>query len=104
MIGVATNNGAEGNEAVIDGAACRSGIQRKGNHRGNLQRTRHGDDVVGSSSLVKGARRTLQQSVGQPIMKTGLDDKEMHLTCGTDECLAVIRHTSHEGSPGKRVN
>ena len=77
MIGLAADDGAERDEAVIVGAALLGAVERKGNHRRNLQRAGHRDHVIGGARRVERGLGAVEQRVGEIVVEPRLDDQQM---------------------------
>ena len=77
MIGLAADDAAERDEAVIVGAALFRRIERERHHGRDLQRPRHGDDVVARAGGVERSLRAVEQSVGKIVVEARLDDEKL---------------------------
>ena len=95
MIGLAADDGAQRDKAVIVGAAFLGAVEREGNHRRDFQRARHGDDVIGRARLVERGLGAVEQRVGEIVVEARLDDKKMGLLLRANERFAVLGCASH---------
>ena len=102
MVGLAADDRAERDEAVIVGAAIFGAVEREGDHGRDFQRAGHGHDIVGRAGLVERRLRAVEQRVGQVVVKARLDDQEMRLASGRLKALpwSEVPAMSVSGSAG----
>ena len=89
MVGLAADDAAERDEAVIICAVFLGRIEGERDRRRNFQRARHGHHVIARAGLVERRFGAVQQGVGEAVIEARLDDQQVwvfgigHLGLGT---------------------
>ena len=76
MIGLATDNAAKRNRALIGPPRARRRVQRNDNGRRDFQRARHADDIAACARRGKGRLRARQQLGTDGIVEACLNNQE----------------------------
>ena len=76
MDGLAADDAAERDHAVVRRRLAVRGIDRHGDGGGNFQRARHGDAVELGAGFLQRVHGAGQQRVGDVVVKARLDDQD----------------------------